>query len=257
MPEAPKLIHSVSVIIVALNEEAVIERVVRGAAAAAQRLIERYEFILVDDASSDQTGAIMEQLALELPFVSVVHNPGNLGFGGSYMRGVGAARMDYVMLLCGDDGLPTANLPLIIEKIGTADIVIPYMRNLREIKTPLRYAISRSYTMFLNFLFGYRLRYYNGLAVHKRALVAPIQVASWGFGFQGEILVKLLRSGCSYVEVGVDGAPKVHQRSVLLTPANVVNVLRTCLALTRESHRFKAPTPPSASTNPTKRDMLL
>jgi dolichol-phosphate mannosyltransferase len=257
MPEAPKLAHSVSIIIVALNEEAMIERVVRGAAAAAQRQIERYELILVDDASSDQTGAIMERFARELPHVCVVHNSRNLGFGGSYMRGVAAARMDYVMLLCGDDGLPTANLPLIIEKIGTADIVIPYMRNLRAIKTPLRYMISRSYTMFLNFLFGYRLRYYNGLSVHRRALVAHIQVASWGFGFQGEILIKLLRSGCSYIEVGVDGAPKIHQRSVLLKPANVVNVLLTCLALMRESHRRKTPTPSSASTEATKRDMLL
>lgn len=256
VPEAPKLPHGVSILIVAFNEDPVIERVARETAALADRLISEYEIVLIDDGSSDQTGSIMDQLALKLPNTRVIHNGATLGFGASYMLGVAAARWDYVMLLCGDDGLPTANLPLITEKIGTADIVIPYMRNLKQIKTPLRYVISRTYTIFLNLLFGYRLRYYNGLSVHRRSLLDRITVKSTGFGFQGEILVKLLKLGCTYVEVGVDGAAKAKQRSVLLRPRNVLNILRTCFDLVRELSHFRASEMPRSTGKAENRDAL-
>ena len=135
----------------------------------------------------------------------MLHNNPNRGLGGSYKRGVGESRYDYVMMLCGDGGIPASSLPSIISKIGTADIVVPYVTNLREIKTLQRYLLSRSYTGLLNFLSGHRLNYYNGLPVHRRSLLDPAVMTSSGFGIQGEILVKLLKSGRSFVEVGVLG----------------------------------------------------
>ncbi len=239
MIESNRLRHSVSILVTAFNEDRAVERVVRETWAIAEQLLDRYEIIVVDDGSTDATGAITDRLARELTHTRAVHNPRNLGFGASYTRGVTEARYDYLMLMCGDDGLPTPNLPRIIEKIGTADIVIPYMRNLKEIKTPFRYAISRIYTNFLNLAFGYRLQYYNGLAVHRRDLVRRIAPKSSGFGFQAELLLKLLKSGCSYVEIGVDGASKAQQSSVLLRPRNVINVLGTCIMLLRELRAFK------------------
>lgn len=237
--EFAKLTSSVSIVVTALNEGGTIEKVVREASDVAEQMLGQYEFLLVDDGSTDGTGTIMDSLARELPHMRAIHNNRNLGFGASYMRGVGEARFDHVMLLCGDNGLPPSNLPRIIEKIGKADIIIPYMRNLKEIKTRHRYIISRWYTIFLNWLSGYRLHYYNGLPVHRRALVSQIAVKSTGFGFQGEILLKLLKSGCSYVEVGVDGAAKEKQRSVALRPGNILNVARTCFVLLREMRRFE------------------
>jgi dolichol-phosphate mannosyltransferase len=249
--------YSISILVLALNEEALVERVARETVATAERMLSDYEVILIDDGSTDRTGSIMDRLASELPNTGVIHNGANLGFGASYMRGVAAARGDYIMLLCGDDGLPTSNLPVIIEKIGTADIVIPYMRNLKEIKTPLRYFISRGYTILLNLLFGHRLRYYNGLSVHRRSFLDRITVKSSGFGFQGEILIKLLKSGCSYVEVGVDGAAKPQQRSVLLRPTNVLNVLRTCFFLVVELYGFKGSALRATTDETERRNLLL
>jgi dolichol-phosphate mannosyltransferase len=234
-----KLPHSVSILVTAFNEDEVVDRVVRETWAIAEQLLDPYEIILIDDGSTDDTGAIVERLARELTHTRAVHHRRNLGFGASYMRGVAEARYDYLMLVCGDDGLPTPNLPRIIEKIGSADIVIPYMRNLKEIKTPFRYFISRVYTNFLNLAFGYRLQYYNGLAVHRRDLVTQVAPKSSGFGFQAELLLKLLKSGCSHVEIGVDGASKAQQSSVLLRPRNILNVLGTCVMLLRELRAFK------------------
>ena len=179
----------------------------------------------------------MDQLAKENSEVRVIHNPKNLGFGNSYQRGLQEARFDYVMLLCGDGGLPAASLPAIFEKIGTADIVVPWMVNLSEIKSAGRYLLSRSYTTLVNLCFGLRLNYYNGLPVYRRELLQKIAVTSGGFGFQAEILVKLIRSGASYVEVGVNGAEETRQSDALRI-RNWLSVGRTVYHLFREVSRF-------------------
>jgi hypothetical protein len=141
------------------------------------------------------------------------------------------------MLLCGDGGLPARSLPAIFSHIGTADLIIPHMVNLRQIKSLPRYIISRTYSNLLNLLSGYRLRYYNGLPVYRRSLLNAIRITSRGFGFQAEILVKLLKSGCTFVEVGVEGAEE-KGRSIALHPRNVISVARTFFHLIVELIRF-------------------
>ena len=174
----------------------------------------------------------MNDLADKLPNVSVLHNSPNIGLGASYKRGVGKAKLDYVMMLCGDGGLPASSLPLVIEKIGTADIVIPYMTNLKTIKTPLRYIISQAYTWLLNLLSRHKLNYYNGLPVHRRALLTQTVITSSGFGFQGEILVKLLKSGHSFVQVGILGSESTNKSSIFRL-RNIASVSRTVFKLVK------------------------
>ena len=233
---------TISLIVPALNEEAVIEEVVHQIRDSVRERAANYEIILVDDGSQDSTGQLMEQLAAEDPRIRVLHNPTNAGLGASFQRGLAEARLDYVMLLCGDGGLPSTSLPAIFDKIGEEDLVIPYMTNLKRIKTKSRYLLSRGYTKLLNLIFGFKLRYYNGLPVYPRVLLEAITITSSGFGFQGEILVKLLRSGCTYVEVGVPGAEKT-QRSVALRPRNILSVAKTFAHLVHEIARFKPISP--------------
>jgi dolichol-phosphate mannosyltransferase len=68
-------------------------------------------------------------------------------------------------------------------------------------------------------------------------------MTSSGFGFQGEILVKLLKSGCSFVEVGVLGAEATNKTSVFRFK-NLGSVTKTLLKLLRELVGFKAISPP-------------
>jgi glycosyltransferase involved in cell wall biosynthesis len=181
----------------------------------------------------------MEQLASNDPRIRVFHNERNLGLGYSYRLGVAHARHEYVMLLCGDGGMPASSLPAIFDRVGTADIVVPYVTNLHRIKTRARLLLSRTYTALLNALFGLGLQYYNGLPVHRVDLVRAVDVRSDGFGFQGEILVKLLKAGCSFVQVGVEGAEKT-KRSSALRLTNIMSVTKTLLLLLREVSRFDA-----------------
>jgi glycosyltransferase involved in cell wall biosynthesis len=178
----------------------------------------------------------MDYICLRDSNFSVIHNKTNLGFGMSFRIGCKVATKDYIMLLCGDGGLPATSLPAIIQKIGTVDIVIPYMTNLREIKSPFRYLLSRVYTYIINRLSRLNLHYYNGLPVIQRTLLEDIEITSGGFGFQAEMLVKLIKSGSTYVEVGVLGAEKAN-RSFALRITNWLSVSRTILHLFSRLHK--------------------
>ncbi len=233
---------TISLIVPALNEEPVVGEVLREIYSQAENRFARFELIAIDDCSSDSTGRIMDEFAAPRSNVRVLHNGVNLGLGGSFQRGLTEAQFDYVMLLCGDGGLPARSLPPIFDRIGTADLVLPYMTNLRKIKSPSRYFVSRTYQNLLNILFGFRIRYYNGLPVYRRSLLNAITIKSNGFGIQGEIVVKLLKSGCTYVEVGVEGAEE-KGRSFAFRPRNIISVTRTLLRLVVEISRFR-PVPP-------------
>jgi glycosyltransferase involved in cell wall biosynthesis len=243
--------HSVSFIVPALNEEKAVERVVREMHSTVAGLIANYEIILIDDGSTDRTGQIMDALARELPNVRALHNGQNIGLGATYRRGVSEARLDHVMLFCGDGGLPPSSLPPIIAKIGTADMVVPYMTNLDKVRTPVRQLVSKAYTTLLNVLFGQRLKYYNGLAVHRRALLNRIDVTSTGFGFQAEIILKLFKMGCSATEVGVHAA-EVAERSRAFRLKNVFDVGRTIIYLILTLRGFSPSPLPAKPSEPTR-----
>jgi glycosyltransferase involved in cell wall biosynthesis len=224
--------RTITLIVPALNEEELITETVRQIVERVEGRFDDYEILLINDGSTDSTGDRMEDLARRFAKVCVIHNTTNIGLGAAYRLGCAQARHEYVMMLCGDGGMPASSLPAIFERIGSADIVVPYCVNLRRIKTPPRYLLSRTYTFLLNALFGLRLRYYNGLPVHRLDLVRSVAAESDGFGFQGEILVKLLKAGHSYVEVGVEGAEKTN-RSSALRMKNVISVTRTLGGLVR------------------------
>lgn len=237
---------TITLIVPALNEERLITETVEQIIDVVEGRFADYEVLLINDGSTDSTGELMEDLARRHSNVRVFHNTKNIGLGASYRLGWSHARCEYVMLLCGDGGMPASSLPRIFDKIGSADIVVPYCENLKQIKTPARYRLSRTYTILLNTLFGLRLRYYNGLAVHRVDLVRNVDNKSDGFGFQGEILVKLLKAGRSYIEVGVKGAEKTN-RSSALRFRNVVSVSRTLGSLLPHTFLKKGAGRPSAS----------
>jgi dolichol-phosphate mannosyltransferase len=229
--------QSISIVIPALNEETVVEGVVRDISKQVAASFTDYEIILIDDGSTDKTGDIMERLATELPNVRAIHNPRNIGLGSSYQRGLAEARCDYLMMLCGDGGMPAASLPPIFAAVGSADIVVPFITNLKQIKSPVRYFTSRTYTNLLNVLFGQKIKYYNGLPVHRVDLLRQLRINSTGFAFQGEILTKLLRSGCSMTEVGVLGA-EMTKNSTAVRFKSLVNIAKVLTLLVWEVRRF-------------------
>src|SRR5215468_5796926 len=97
---------SITLVVPALNEETLIVETVEQIVEVTEGRFAEYEVLLINDGSTDSTGRLMDGLAARNPRIRVFHNPTNIGLGSSYHLGVAQARYEFVMLLCGDGGMP-------------------------------------------------------------------------------------------------------------------------------------------------------
>lgn len=243
---------TVSFVVPALNEEGNIEATVKNILEAGGRSCRDFEIILVNDGSTDRTGATMDALAARDKTVRVVHNERNLGYGGAFKRGAAAAQKDFVVRVCADDVSPAECLEKILSRVGKADLVLPYLTN-PEFRSCGRRFGSWGFTTLINTLFGQRVRYYNHCVVFRRENLKAITIMTNGFVYQAEAVVKLLKAGCSYVEVGIYDVPRVRGHSSALRPKNLLNCFRAVYGLVWEVRRpgaipnFSAKPPASAA----------
>jgi dolichol-phosphate mannosyltransferase len=228
---------SVSFVVPALNEEGNIEGAVRTVREASAGRVSDYEIVLVNDGSTDRTGQLMDQMAKADPRVRVVHHASNLGFGGAFKAGVAVARLDYVIRICGDDSVPVLGVQQILDQIGKADFVIPYIANPGEFRSWSRRFGSWGFTTLVNCVFGLRVPYYNHAVVFRRDALNTIQIATDSFAYQAEALVKLLRAGYSFVPIGINDIARLHGKSTALKPKNLVRVVKALIHLSEEMRR--------------------
>lgn len=194
----------VSFVVPCLNEEAHVEVTLEALISAMSELPFTYEVLVVDDGSTDRTGQVVEAYMRAHPEAPIrLHrNPRNRGLTRSYMDGAFLARGKYYRQVCGDNAEPKETLVAVLRHLGEADIVIPYHLEVPG-KSTFRKWLSRFYTHLVNTLSGYRIHYYNGLAVHLRYNVMRWGPYSFGFGFQAELITRLLDEDATYIEVPV------------------------------------------------------
>jgi dolichol-phosphate mannosyltransferase len=226
---------TISFVIPALNEEANIANAAREAVAALGDRFRDYELLLFDDGSTDRTGAIMDELAVtDAAHVRVTHNPAPRNLGGVYKQGIALARMDYILMVPGDNENPGHALQAPFDAIGRADIVLPYPVN-SDVRGFARHTVSRIYVGLLNRLFGLRVRYYNGTVIHRTANLKGLAIETSSFAYQAEILIKLLCAGKTFVEVPIRiDPPRAGRRSRAFRWKNMVEVGRTLADLFME-----------------------
>jgi len=216
---------TISVIIPALNEEKNIQGTVQEVLAALDDRFSDFELVLVDDGSVDTTGAIMDQLVSDNVRMRVAHNSHPTNLGGAYKTGLAIARMEYVIMVPGDNQFSAANIAKVLDHVGQADMVIQYTTN-QNVRPLPRQLGSRLFTAILNCFFRLRISYYNGTVVHRRELLNTIVIRTDGFAYQAEAIVKLLRAGHTHVDVGTEIRERASGRSTALRPKNLAAVFK-------------------------------
>lgn len=231
---------SLSIVIPCLNEgKNVATTYAEVVAALGQIRIDDYEILYIDDGSTDGTFAEIEKLSLRDPKVRAIRNEKNLGLGGSYKKGRELAGKEYYMLVTGDNAWPADGLADILKLIGQADLVIPYLSDMQD-KGPARKFLSRGFVAFVNVLFGFNLKYYNGLVIHRLQDVRQIKIVTDSFAYQAETLVKALKRGRSYVQVGARTTARADGKSKALHLDNVVSVFLCMIGLRLKAFLYGA-----------------
>lgn len=214
-----------SLFVACYNEESNIVGTLETLAAAASKTVPSYEMLVVDDGSKDGSVAKVRQFMSAHPDLPIrlLINPRNEGVANNYAEAAFRGRGEWYRMICGDNVESEETLAAIFGAIGEAEMLIPYYKE-HPGRAPHRRIISKLYTALVNFLSGYRLHYYNGMPLTRRAYAMRWHSNSHGFGFQADLVTRLLALGASHKEVGVIGRERVGGKSSALTFRNLASV---------------------------------
>ncbi|MPY96029.1 MAG: glycosyltransferase [Acidimicrobiia bacterium] len=204
------------------NEELQIERTVAAAREAGERLgleaeVDDYEVLVVDDASTDGTGAIADRLAAEDRRIRVVHHPQNRKLGGSLKTGFAEARGSLVLYT--DADLPFDLLDVVkairLLRIYEADVVSAYRFD-RTGEGPRRLLYSYAYNHLVRRVLGLRLRDVNfAFKLVRREVLDKVELRSEGSFIDVELLARAEAAGFRIIQFGVDYFPRSRGISTL------------------------------------------
>lgn len=106
------------------------------------------EVLVVDDASTDDTGRIAEQAGAR-----VIRHPYNKGNGAAIKTGIRAAQGDVIVFMDGDGQHDPADIPRLVEPIGVYDMVIG-ARSPRSYHDVGRKNANRAYNVLASYICG-------------------------------------------------------------------------------------------------------
>jgi glycosyltransferase involved in cell wall biosynthesis len=209
-PSLPGRAPSISAVLPAYNEEAIIEQTVLDLANVLDELVDDYEIIVVDDGSRDDTLQRLMALAErnpEMPLRVVVHKQ-NRGYGAALASGFDTATRELIFMTDGDRQFDVAELARFLPALDPAtDLVIGYREQRAD--PPLRLLNAWGWKLLVNGLFGYTARDVDcAFKLFRRRVWQRVTVHARGATFSAEFLVKARRLGFRVQELPVRHLPR-------------------------------------------------
>jgi glycosyltransferase involved in cell wall biosynthesis len=206
----PRREHSVSVVLPAYNEEALIERTVRHVADVVRQLVDDYEIVVVNDGSRDRTREILVRLMATEPdlHLRTISHTRNQGYGAALASGFHAAHADLILMLDADGQFDVAEVVHLLAAMDDeVDLAIGFRA--RRADPPMRLLNAWGWKHLVNGLFGYTARDIDcAFKLFRRNVWQSMRVESRGATFSAEFLIKARRLGFRVVELPVSHFPR-------------------------------------------------
>jgi glycosyltransferase involved in cell wall biosynthesis len=220
----------VSIFFPAYNEEGNIEGSVQSAVSVLSELCSDYEVLIVNDASTDHTGEIADNLAKSNPKIRVVHHPENRQLGGAMRTGFAEAKKEFVFYVDADNPVDLKDLGRALnlmdgaDSTGKADVVVGYRLNRDE--TLKRAIYSKVYNLLIRGLFGLKVRDVNfSFKLFRRRVLETITLKTASSFLDAELLIASRRAGFTIKEMGVKYYPRVVGKSTMAKPSVIWKVV--------------------------------
>jgi glycosyltransferase involved in cell wall biosynthesis len=170
-----------------------------------------WEAVLVDDGSTDGTGALLDAIAARRREVRVVRFPHNRGQAAALLAGLQAARGEIILTMDGDGQNDPRDYPVLLEKLAHtgADVVCGWRRDRHD--SAVRRVMSRLANAVSSRVLGDGL-HDNGsqMRAFRREIVSVLQP---GPLLQSFLPAMAVAAGFRVVEVPVRHHPRRHGES--------------------------------------------
>ena len=222
---------SVSAAIMAYNEAASLPAFFDELHAVLEGTGRPYEILIVDDGSTDGTGAIADAIAARHARVRVIHHPENRGLGEVYRTAYFGAANDLIACFPADGQFPADIVAQFLPYMDAHDMVLGYVEE-RTKAGRLSVLLSTAEKAVYRLLFG-RLPRFRGIILFRRSILEelPLRSVGRGWGIVMELIIRTVRSGYRTRSLPTSYRPRTHGSSKVNNLRTIVANLRQVLGL--------------------------
>lgn len=210
------------------NEKDNIEKAVSEALRVGYEIAPKLEIVIVDDASTDGSGQMIDKLSKEHPEVVAVHHPKNRKLGGALKTGFSNASKEWILYMDSDLPIRMDEALNAVPLTEDADIIIGWRKSRAE--SWRRDVISWVYNRMIRILFHLKVRDVNfAFKLFRRDLLKDILLTAEGSFIDAELLLEMQRIHARITEIGMDYTPRVAGVSTLASNSVIFVILREML----------------------------
>lgn len=198
---------SLSIVLPAHNEEQVIAHTLADVLDVLTLWVRDFEILVVNDGSTDLTGAIVTAIAAKDTRVKLITHPLNLGYGAALVSGFEAASKQLTFFMDSDGQFDIRDLQEFFPLIDTYDAVIGYRMDRQD--TVMRKLNAWGWKQVVRVVLGISVRDIDcAFKLLHTDFLHQHPLETRGAMINAELLYKLTHAGCTYYEVGVMHLPR-------------------------------------------------
>lgn len=217
--------YNISFVLPMYNEAENIEETIRRISNLANAICDSYEIVIVDDASTDRCGDIVDGLASNDAHLRSIHLKNNTKFGGALKAGLKNTSKDIIVYTDSDLPAREEDIKKTLELLDDADIVTAYSLVIKDASLK-RIAISKVYNFLVHLLFGLKIRDINsGLKIYKAEAVRGLNLKSNSPFVDAEIFAEAIKKAFRIKQYGLIFELRTKGNSTISRPSVVAQAL--------------------------------
>ncbi len=156
----------------------------------------KFEILVIEDASPDKTGIVADKLAKEYSNVKVIHHKYNLGITATMKEGFGVGKYDHIMYTDGDNQYNIWDFEKYLPLLQSNDVISGYA--IKKAVSGFRKFQSALHNFLINLLFFIDFKDINcSMKIYKRKVLDKIDIHSSPRGgfIDAEMILKTKKMG--------------------------------------------------------------
>lgn len=208
----PSKLTSLSIVLPAHDEAENIGEVVTAALRVARTVTDDLEVLVVNDGSTDDTAAIVQEFASEDAHVQLLNNEQNMGYGLTLKRGLASSTKDWVFFTDADGQFSLSELKRLVAYTDSHDFVVGYRKKRKD---PFRRKLNAGvFNVAVRLFFGIKVKDVDcAFKLMRRTKLETIELESESAMINTELLHKAQKQNMTIKEVAVTHLPRTYGRS--------------------------------------------
>lgn len=214
---------NISVVLPAYNDAKSLPILINKCIKLLPNIARKYEIIVVDDGSEDDTQQVLTGLRGKAPFLHIITHKKNRGYGGALISGFQKAKYDFVFYTDSDGQYDIMELKKMVAWMDDKTDVVTGFKVKRSDAWHRR-IIGVLWNQSMKLFFGLKVRDVDcDFRLIRRVVLVGLGLRVKSGAFDVELIKKLQEKNARIKEIPVHHYPRIHGNSQFFNPIRIIN----------------------------------